>query len=133
MKLLENLKGLNKQEIPKFIKGYIEDLYTRSTTLLRELGASHEQERPFILTELQALKDEASEALPIIQRFDITNKLKMVSKIDLGKWKAVFTNARQSERRPNKIQRTQTHHNNDWHNDYGIWSNIQPRYRRERV
>ena len=123
MKLLEHLKGLNKKEIPKFIKGYIEDLYTRSTTLLKELGSSHEQERPFILRELEALKDEASEALPIIQRFDITNKLKMVSKIDLGKWKAVFTNARQSERRPNKIQRTNTH-NNDWHNDYGNASNL---------
>ena len=118
MKLLEQLHPLSKEERPRFIRAYIEDVYTRSTGLLRELGLAHEQERQYIIGELQQLQEEAVSALTIVERFDTSNKLKMVTQIDVSKWQAIFGNARQSEKQVNKSQRIQTHHT-QWHNDYG--------------
>jgi hypothetical protein len=116
MTLLKQLSALKKEERPKFVRAYIDDVYIRSTTLLRELGFAHENEKPFIIQELQTIKEEAASALPIVERLDVFGKLKMITRIDLSRWVAITNNAKQSEKKATKSQRLNTHHKG-WHKD----------------
>ena len=116
MTLLKQLSTLRKEERPKFVRAFITDHYDRAMTLLKELGLAHENEKPFIIQELQTLKEEAASALPIVERLDVFGKLKMITRIDLSRWVAITTNAKQSEKKATKSQRLNTHHRG-WHKD----------------
>ena len=122
MTLLKQLSSLRKEERPKFVRAFITDHYDRAMTLLKELGLAHENEKAFIIQELQTLKEEAASALPIVERLDVFGKLKMVTKIDLSRWVAITNNAKQSEKKVTKNKRTQTNHKG-WHKD-GNASNL---------
>ena len=116
MTLLKQLSSLRKEERPKFVRAFITDHYNRAMTLLKELGLAHENEKPFIIQELQILKEEAASALPIVERLDVNGKLKMITRIDLSRWVAITNNAKQSEKKATKSQRLNTHHKG-WHKD----------------
>ena len=116
MTLLKQLSSLRQEERPKFVRAFITDNYDRAMTLLKELGLAHENEKPFIIQELQTLKKEAASALPIVERLDVNGKLKMITRIDLSRWVAITNNAKQSEKKATKSQRLNTHHRG-WHKD----------------
>ena len=116
MTLLKQLSSLRKEERPKFVRAFIMDHYERAMTLLKELGLAHENEKLFIIQELQTIKEEAASALPIVERLDVLGKLKMITRIDLSRWVAITNNAKQSEKKATKSQRLNTHHRG-WHND----------------
>ena len=116
MTLLKQLSSLRKEERPKFVRAFITDHYERAMTLLKELGLAHENEKPFIIQELQTLQEEAASALPIVERLDVFGKLAMISRLDLSRWVAITNNAKQSEKKATESQRLNTHHRG-WHND----------------
>ena len=117
MSLKDRLKAIPAENLPAALNAIVEDTYTRSTSLLRELGLAHEQERPELLRSLIELKTDAVELLPYLSHFDNIkqSKIRMVCTLNLEKWSAIFKNARQSEKKPNNnLASTNTLHN-DWH------------------